>query len=481
MDGQTDTKSAEVVNEKTRQILEKLYKSEANDDTEHLASILSEFRILTREKTIDADILDGRCVNLLVKLSRNYQTEAQKSISNLLLNYVDIRNDFVTPYIECVESRLKELSLAIDQLTGSGDAVGVLLIPNRTKSQICGSVYYDLRILFLLSALCLGSRAAIRERLIEPILKVTTFEAKELGPKNYHLVVESLKTLFNLTMAKSYNTDTTAQLIKILFTYVGTEKDLECDPESGDKLDPNDQLLVNLIHLLTNMPEKVYHELTDDDSDKILEHLDIQLRTYNKNNFRDKVLPVLNVCANICKYKDDVRRRWFKEVIGSTEDFEKRPEECDTPRGRLVKLMTSVDFHIKEIASEFLYALCGADAEKLITYTGFGNSAGYLSNKGLLSKSKDQSDPDSNGGTTDSDSDQKYNEIRHKIDPITGKLETAKSNPMAGMSEEEKEWHAHQLANAIDKLSKIGVMKPMAINSKGEMSGLSPGAPPTDP
>jgi hypothetical protein len=45
---------------------------------------------------------------------------------------------------------------------------------------------------------------------------------------------------------------------------------------------------------------------------------------------------------------------------------------------------------------------------------------------------------------------------------------------MEGMTEEEKEWHAHELAGAITKLSNLGVIKPMHVGSDGELSELKP-------
>jgi len=315
---------------------------------------------------------------------------------------------------------------------------------------------------------------------------LTQRESENVNQNNFLLIIESLKTLFNLTLDKCVNTESAAKVIKRLFSVVGSCEDISIEHETGTKLDPTDQLLVNLIHLLTNMPEEVYVQLSDHDVDKILIHLDQQLKTLSKSSLRDTILPVLNACANICRYKEDVRKRWFEEIIGSTKDFEKRPEEYDTMRGRLVRLMTSVDVHIKDIAAEFLHALCGGDAEKFITYTGFGNSAAFLSSRGLLSQSarndKETSlkEEDKIHEIKESDSDRHYRELRGKLDPITGKIEQPKKNPMEGMSEEEKEWHAHELASAITKLSKLGVMKPMMMNSEGETSDIRPETSPLE-
>ena len=54
-------------------------------------------------------------------------------------------------------------------------------------------------------------------------------------------------------------------MIKRLFSVVGSCEDISVEHETGTKLDLTDQLLVNLIHLLTNMPEEV--QLSDHDVD----------------------------------------------------------------------------------------------------------------------------------------------------------------------------------------------------------------------
>lgn len=508
---ENETQLADEIIKRSRQILNELFENIDKYDKARVTSLLSEFRILTRSKSLTNDLLDRRCLQLLVDCSKAGHPEAQKCLSNLILNYNQVREALVQPYVDCVDSRLKvfikdstivpskatitgQNSSTRDENTPAQEAtVGTV----SSSSELCEILYYDLRIIFLLSALCAGSRANIRDRLLESILLLTLSESKNLSKENHLLIIECLKTLFNLTLDKCTNIQLAVQVIKQLFSIVGIDQDQEIDiedlqhQESGQQrqLDPTDQMLVNLIHLLTNMPEKVYHELSDDDVDKVLQHLDEQLKSFtNRGSFRDTVLPVLNACANICKYKEDVRKRWFKEIIESTTDFKERPEECNTLRGRIVRLMTSVDVHLKDIAAEFIYALCGKDVEKLITYTGFGNSAAYLATRGLLSQSARRSMQQSDDSTesrihevNDSEDVERgdkstngKNQPQARLNPITGRLEGPKRSPMEGMSEEEKEWHAHELANAISKLTRLGVMKPMSVNENGQTVELNP-------
>lgn len=61
-----------------------------------------------------------------------------------------------------------------------------------------------------------------------------------------------------------------------------------------------------------------------------------------------------------------------------------RPEEGGTLRNRLVKLMTSPHTDVKELVADFLFVLCKENVGRLIKYTGYGNAAGLLANRGLM-------------------------------------------------------------------------------------------------
>lgn len=449
-------------NERIKKLLEELYSENHHLDFSEESKVLREFRILTREKTLDLGILDKKCISKLVDFSSKSHTEAQKSLSNLILNYSHLREAITDPYIDCVRTRFTKI-LNNEHITNK-----ILL----SDKQRCEILYYDLRIIFLLSALCSDTRAKMRDQLVDSILKIVDRETDDFSSDKYSLILESLKTLFNLTLDKCIDESLAGNVIKKLFAIVGSEQDLAFNGDGEHTRDMTGQLLVNLIHLLTNMPRTVYLKLSHEDVDKILNHLDSQLKSYSKQSFRDTVLPVLNVCANICNFNEEVRERWFAQILESATDFEKRPEEYDNLRGRLVKLMTSVDVHIKDIAAEFMHALCGGDTEKLITYAGFGNSAAFLSSRGLFAEGKKAlSETRDNSGDKS-----QYQQLRDRIDPITGKLDMPRKNPMEGMSEEEKEYHANELANAISKLSNLGVIQPMRLDQDGNLNNLNPGS-----
>ena len=48
----------------------------------------------------------------------------------------------------------------------------------------------------------------------------------------------------------------------------------------------------------------------------------------------------------------------------------------------------------------------------------------------------------------------------HRVNPVSGYVEPERPSPFEGMSEEQKEHEAVKLANIIDRLHSLGVVKP---------------------
>ena len=61
-----------------------------------------------------------------------------------------------------------------------------------------------------------------------------------------------------------------------------------------------------------------------------------------------------------------------------------RPEEGESPRNVLCKLLTSPVDQVAMMVAEFLYVLCKESTARLVKYTGYGNAAGLLARRGLM-------------------------------------------------------------------------------------------------
>jgi hypothetical protein len=82
--------------------------------------------------------------------------------------------------------------------------------------------------------------------------------------------------------------------------------------------------------------------------------------------------------------------------------------------------------------------------EYFVRYFGYGNTAGYMFNNGLIGSAP---------------KDTTLTNLGENIDPITGSIAEEKCDPWTGMSEEEKERESERLFVLFDRLQKNGVIK----------------------
>lgn len=79
-----------------------------------------------------------------------------------------------------------------------------------------------------------------------------------------------------------------------------------------------------------------------------------------------------------------IRKYLRLHILPPLKETEKRPEETNTLRGHLCKFLTSPITQLRDLAAELLFILCKCNVSRMIKYTGFGNAAGLLAQKGLL-------------------------------------------------------------------------------------------------
>lgn len=91
---------------------------------------------------------------------------------------------------------------------------------------------------------------------------------------------------------------------------------------------------------------------------------------------------------------------------------------------------------------------------RFVKYTGYGNAAGLLATRGLLGGGSRTPSSDAQY-SSDSDSDtEEYRQVKDRVNPVTGRVETEQPDPMEGMTEEEKEEEARRLITLFNKLSR---------------------------
>lgn len=165
----------------------------------------------------------------------------------------------------------------------------------------------------------------------------------------------------------------------------------------------------------------------------------------------DELLPPLVML--ICKLvtgDSGARERLREWLIPANLDRTVVLESRADTLGRLLRLLTSV-YHsrLNVTSGELLYAVCNHDATMLISQVGYGNVAGFLFNKGIVTG------PPSSGeaaGTAGPSGPQ--------INPITGAVQ--EERPDIEMTEEEREREAEKLFVLFDRLERSGAVPPEA-------------------
>ncbi|XP_053095253.1 synembryn-A [Pangasianodon hypophthalmus] len=188
------------------------------------------------------------------------------------------------------------------------------------------------------------------------------------------------------------------------------------------------------------------------------------------HKLKERLTPVLNLLTESCRAHRETRHYLRQQILPPLRDVALRPEQGDTIRNKLVRLMTHVDTELKHCAAELLFVLCKENVGRFVKYTGYGNAAGLLAARGLLSG---RSSTPQSQYSSDSDSDtEEYRQARDRINLVTGRVEEPQPDPMEGMSEEEKEAEAVRLVAMFNRLSRDKIIQPMAVMPDGRLAPL---------
>ncbi|CAL1701944.1 unnamed protein product [Somion occarium] len=158
------------------------------------------------------------------------------------------------------------------------------------------------------------------------------------------------------------------------------------------------------------------------------------------------VLLVTKLCSSDETSKKRLRRWILPDDLDRTSPLEGRADLL----GRCLRLLGCVHHpRLKDAAGEMLYAVCDSDASTLASYVGYGNVAGFLFNKGIMSAPPRTATSAAAPATTTSGV---------PIDPITGTAQ--KEHEPLDMTDEEKEREAEKLFVLFDRLERNGALPP---------------------
>ena len=207
-----------------------------------------------------------------------------------------------------------------------------------------------------------------------------------------------------------------------------------------------------------------------------------------QDDLDDVLAPLIVLATRLCIGDASARARICSHII--PDDLDRDPERPLDERasllGRCLRLMGSVYFErLKKSTGELLYAMCGQDAGVLCSKVGYGHVAGFLFEKGVMSApdaststsasvtevagqdAEDAGEQNEDGGShrvREGESEMTFagpsSETR-QINPITGTyIPEQRSNPMDGMTEEEKEQEMEKLFVLFDRMEKTGALSP---------------------
>ncbi|KAM4846083.1 chaperone Ric-8A [Thomomys bottae] len=348
--------------------------------------------------------------------------------------------------------------------------------------------FFDLRLLFLLTALRTDVRQQLFQelqgvRLLTNTLELTLGMTPEVSPPEFlppqetERAMEILKVLFNITF-ESIKREVDEEDIA-LYQYLGMLlRHCVMVAAAGDR---TEEFHGHTVNLLGNLPLKCLDilltlELHEGSLEFMGVNMDVisallaflEKRLHQTHRLKESVAPVLSVLTECARMHRPVRKFLKAQVLPPLRDVRTRPEVGDLLRNKLVRLMTHLDTDVKRVAAEFLFVLCSESVPRFIKYTGYGNAAGLLAARGLMAGGRPEGQYSED---EDTDTDE-YKEAKASINPVTGRVEEKPPNPMEGMTEEQKEHEAMKLVNMFDKLSRHRVIQPMGMSPRGHLTSL---------
>lgn len=457
-----------------KQIWKKLFEYLAKSEYASVHfNCLSSLRILSRNKTDLDNIITPEMVTLLLQLaellcknneeqvsSTNVSIESTKVLCNVLYHSIKARELALVQI--CLQNLIKR-------------------IHNYTTNTSQEMKLFDVKMLFIITALNAPTRNTVKNlngdscllNILDELFE--QYKSKAVfSPKNDDLMLacDILKVLFNVyinsenSMAESQEKNKRLSIVLYKFLH-------------NINWSKNDDLVSNIINLFTvisldnykhmiksieNNEKNIIYQNTDVTTvSVILEFLDQRLNY--KENLLENLSPVVTVLIRLVKADKPIRKYVKLQVLPPLKDVMKRPEEGTTLKAKLCKLLTSPITELRDLVAEFLFILCKENVGRMVKYTGYGNAAGMFANKGLLGRNHEKILSSSDSEDSDTEEYLKYKE---QINPVTGCYEKAKPNPLEGISEEQKEYEALQLARLFDQLTRGGIVQPCRVGEDGK-------------
>ncbi|KAH7724000.1 synembryn [Aphelenchoides avenae] len=409
--------------------------------------------------------------------------EADKCLINALFHSQTARKAFEEECVDSLSHRIDVVTrMLLVDLKTAPEEVGYITL--YSEKQLEELLFLDLRVAFICSAhsyqvqhLWVSDTAKTQIFLNVVRLATKDLSAVSRDRKVTDWLNEAFKILFNTYChAKMFDADMAQSIADECGRVVRAENvDVELKQNAINVLATMPLALPALVpkipdEQLANVGHTKHYEGYDMRFvDATLVALESRLDALKPSD-TDLLGTFFTVLISLCKNHKEARRYCRLKVLPPlhAKHVERPPNEGKEFRNKIVRVMTG-PATCCELASEFLFVLCKRSVSRLMKYTGFGHSAGLLANHGLLgSINETRRASDSEDSETDD-----YKEVEDRINPVTGYIQPPRVNPFEGMSEEQKEYEAVRLANAMSKLMDEGVFSPGTIGEDGRPRAVS--------
>ncbi|KAG7305225.1 hypothetical protein JYU34_009264 [Plutella xylostella] len=477
-----------------------------NSSSESIHALcLATIRVLSRDKTDIENLMCEKWITILIEKAGLYNF--MRVDDEAMMSMTMPPQDIVVEAMKCLCNIAfnSEVARALCAHTSIAEGlVGRL----RTYKEIAFKediMLFDMKLLFILTALRFDIRSKIKGELHgldylisclgELLLEATvTSEGAAastssglieddqhclLSDKQQAIACEILKAMFNLVLQSSgeeAHESEEATYLKLMPVLTSL---LHAHTSNEEKLM---ELRSNVANLLTSVPPSYYPFLTPELSEgeraqymyegrsmdalqSLVNLLQSRLTvTTNTTNQHENLSPILTVMIKGSRGCRAQRKYLRQVVLPPLRDVSLPPERGTALRNQLCRLLTTPVMSVRDLVAEFLFILCKENVGRMVKYTGFGNSAGHLAQKGLLGGPQASSQYSSS--SEDSDTEE-YRAAEPRIDPVVGCTRPPASNPFEGMTEEQKEYEAMKLVNLFDRLVSHGVVRPAAVGADG--------------
>ncbi|KAJ1374549.1 hypothetical protein KIN20_037257 [Parelaphostrongylus tenuis] len=460
----------------------------------YLPPFLKLIRVLARDKR-QLDLILTESVRLFIIRSSGLSEsttrvlqdviEADKCLINTLFNSTSMRTTFEvegTPY-------LLERIIVLTKSDFSGRYEWMSDVPEELRDNI---LLYDLRIAFLMSAHstrlqsewgnssdALSAFLNVIHQYIAASSELESVQSEEAESRLTNIcdrAGEAAKVLFNITYKRSDGLDEhfTDEITEVVAAVIKGKRNSPVMEQHAMNLMATLKLNISILCPKAdseNSSSEQYNHYDMSFAQALLNAMERKLDD-NNNSDSDLLSTYFGSALKLCTASKEARRYCRLKILPPmmAADVARRPDEGDSLRNKIIRVMMSPTFS-KDLASEFMFVLCKKSVSRLIKYTGLGHSAGLLANSGLLGHINL---PKSASDSEDSETED-YKAVEDRINPVTGYLrpENSGASPFEGMSEEQKEYEAMKLVDAMSKLMNTGVVQPGTIGDDGRPKPVS--------